>query len=170
MHVVDAALLRSVDHDVEDSLQEVEDEGPEAEDDGAKPQEEAGVGLGVVEGGGELDCVEQEVEQRQAGPRVHVQQQLCRLPSQLALLSAISAVATYAFRFTSLVNSSSNKPSISFSLISSNSLLCSCNFFQFSSSRFFSSSLDKTVLLPWVPAVKLKICSMVSVLILLLMA
>ena len=63
MHVVDAALLRSVDHDVEDSLQEVEDEGTEAEDNGAEPQEEAGVGLGVVEGGGELDCVEQEVEQ-----------------------------------------------------------------------------------------------------------
>ena len=81
MHVVDTALLRSVDHDVEDSLQEVEDEGTEAEDKGAEPQEEAGVGLGVVEGGGELDRIEQEVEQRQAGPRVHVQQQLSRLPS-----------------------------------------------------------------------------------------
>ena len=60
--------MRGVDHDVEDQLQQVEDDGAEAEDDGAEPQEEAGVGLGVVEGGGELDCVEQEVEQRQAGP------------------------------------------------------------------------------------------------------
>ena len=79
MHVVDAALLRSVDHDVEDSLQEVEDEGPEAEDDGAEPQEEAGVGLGVVEGGGELDHVGEDVEEGEAGHRVHVQVQRSRL-------------------------------------------------------------------------------------------
>ena len=100
MHIVDAALLRSVDHDVEDSLQEVEDEGTEAEDDGAQPQEEAGVGLGVVEGGGELDCVQQEVEQRQAGPRVHVQQQLGRLPSGVTIRYICSCYLCIPFYLT----------------------------------------------------------------------
>ena len=79
MRIVYTLLMRSVDHDVKNQLQQVEDDGAEAEDDGAEPQEEAGVGLGVVEGGGELDHVGEDVEEGETGHRVHVQVQRSRL-------------------------------------------------------------------------------------------